>query len=179
MTGHIVGIDPGARTTGVIIRQGNTLSSKALFTRANSESIEAYAVTTAEWLTEYLGCFPITAIRIEQVVHPKGFNRHGKQRSLNPGHVTDTALVAGHIVGYLTPTYKGRITWVAPGGHGSPPSNLLRGSALNTYMTKAYPQPLHPDRITSTCAWTDERRHLRSAWDISTAPPTMHLTEAP
>lgn len=174
-TTHIIGIDPGARTTGIIVRQGNTLISKALIQRADGEPIETYAATCAAWTTEYLNLWPIDAIHIEQVVHPKGFNRHGHKRSLNPGHVTDTALVAGHIAGQLALTHKNHIVWVAPGGHGFPPTNLPRGRALNHYMTATYPEPLHPDHITPKCAWTDERRHLRSAWDISTAKPTITI----
>lgn len=167
----VLGVDPGGRTVGLVLREGDRLLAHDLLTRG-VEPVEAFAQTAAEATLAFLHQHaPSGAVvaRVEQVVAPKGF-KHGQRAALNPAHLIGVSVVAGAIA--LALSGEGvPVGWVRPAGHGSAP-DWLGGTMLWRHMAGRYPAELMPKRKKGAAPkFTDRLRHARSAWDIAAAPP--------
>lgn len=147
----IIGVDPGGRQTGIVVRRGSELLAADLVTRDGPELFPK-----ADYLAEVIEAIggliiyasqelaePATAVAVEGVVHP-----NGHVRMINAAGLLGTATVLGAILGQFPSALV-----VPPAGNGAGPRS-------------AYPAALWPPtekRGTGRC------RHLRSAWDIAEA----------
>lgn len=145
-----IGVDPGGRETGVVLRVGRECARAVVVVRELDE-MGPYLREVVELLAE-LGADHPPAVRplvlVEGVAHPGGRNREGKVDPINVSGLLDAAQVLGAIL-YAYPT----ALVVPPGGHGKGP--LL-----------AYPPELVGARER---AGAGRLRHARSAWDVSFA----------
>jgi hypothetical protein len=137
----VLGVDPGAASTGLVLRDGDDLL--------------AHATAHGPWdqvLTVIWRDLPATAtfdlVAIEEVIAPHFYR--GK-KMLDPKHAIATARVAGAVAGWAWsgPT---DVIWVPPGHNGQGDLTM-------------YPEPLRPTRGHGRGA--DSLRHVRSAWDVA------------
>ena len=156
-TAWVLGIDPGAKATGVVVRSGDELAYGTTAVRDKGETVEQYAAGVVilvagitERFMELLACRPLVAI--EAVLAPNVWN-NGERVILHPQFVMDTCTVAGHIAGWAT-AERLEVEWVRPEHNGQG-------------FMGAYPTPLRPTR--GKGAGKDRFRHVRSAWDIAGA----------
>lgn len=115
-TGKIViGIDPGARYTGVVIRDGDVvLHSSTLVRPKDLESGTDWALSVVVQVQEILKEFPtMIPVAIEGISDPKGF-QHGKKAAINPKDI----IRAGIVLGALVAIYPTAVI-IPPGGNGS------------------------------------------------------------
>ena len=152
MTPVIVGVDPGGRQTGLVVRHGRDLLAADLVTRDGPEVFPG-----ADYLrevTDAIGGLVVYAaqelpdadrprIAVEGVVHP-----NGHVRMINAAGLLGTATVLGAILG----NWPSAIV-VPPAGNGAGPRSAYPGSLW----------PPQEKRGAGRC------RHLRSAWDIAEA----------
>jgi hypothetical protein len=153
----VLGIDPGAKATGAIVRSGDELAYGTTAARDKGEPVEEYAVGVVslvagitERFMELLDGRPLVAI--EAVLAPNVWN-NGERVILHLQSVMDTCTVAGHIAGWAT-AERLEVEWVRPGHNGQG-------------FMGAYPAALRPTR--GKGAGKDRLRRVRSAWDVAGA----------
>ena len=119
--GWVLGIDPGAKATGVVVRTGVELAYGTTAVRDKGETVEQYAAGVVnlvagitERFTELLENYPLVAI--EGVLAPNVWN-NGDRVVLHPQFVMDTCTVAGHVAGWAT-AERLEVNWVRPGHNG-------------------------------------------------------------
>lgn len=147
----VVGIDPGARTTGIIARTGVELVVAELVVNDDAPLL------SAGYLREVLTVLDSLQVRarqrkaelfvaVEDVTEPSPHLRIISLRGL-----LGTAQVLGAVRGWADDSCE--ILVVRPGGHGSAPM-------------RTYPAALVGAREKSG---TGKLRHVRSAWDVASA----------
>jgi hypothetical protein len=158
--GWVLGIDPGAKATGVVVRSSDELAYGTTAVRDRDETVEQYAagvVNLVAGITErFVETFdgrPLVAI--EAVLAPNVWN-NGERVILHPQSVMDTCTVAGHIAGWAT-VQRLKVEWIRPGHNGQ------------GFMV-TYPAALRPTR--GKGAGKDRLRHVRSAWDVARPAPS-------
>lgn len=159
----VVGVDPGARSTGIVVVRGTDLLHHQVVT-STSEQLLPVSGTYRRNVLSALGAALLTAhgqrcnslVAIEGVVRP---NWHmGGRAAADPTALIATAYMLGattvyaHEMGFDT-------LYVRPGKHGANPM-------------ACYPAPLVTDGERRTRGWqarigTSEMRHARSAYDIT------------
>lgn len=150
----MVGIDPGSRHTGVVVRQGDTLVDHLTLERLGKADMPdrvylRQVVLTCVRLVEQHDA----TVAVEGVQKPSPFmGKTGNVSFSNVTGILGTACVLGAVLALLPAVV------VPPGGNGS-------GQML------AYPIQLRPTR--GKGAGGDKLRHERSAWDIAGAGITM------
>lgn len=155
-----VGIDPGARNTGVVAMRGRDILWAKVFTNPGPLIPEpAYLVGTADAIYGRVeGAFweigeDLPRFAIEGVSAPKGF-AGGKRSPLNPEAIIGAAATFGALVA----TFRDAII-VPPGGNGSKPMG-------------AYPRELVSAAEQRKPGWagrvgeSSNARHMRSAYDV-------------
>lgn len=164
MTPVVLGVDPGGRQTGLVVRYGSACLAADLVTRDGPETfpgadylaevVEAIGgllVYASQDLPELAGAgWPLVAV--EGVVHP-----NGHVRMINAAGLLGTATVLGAVLAHFPAALV-----VPPAGNGAGPRS-------------AYPAALWPPtekRGAGRC------RHLRSAWDIAEAGAFLARLEA-
>jgi len=152
-TGHpIIGIDPGARYTGVVVRDGDAVTHSSTLVRPKDMNATDWAIHVVAQVHEILKDFPATIpVAVEGVNDPKGF-QHGKRASLNPKDIIRAGIVLGAVVA-TWPT----ATVVPPGGNGS-----------QHYTT--YPDSLigrRPANLPGSTNGAGTRDHEQSAYDVA------------
>lgn len=151
---RVLGVDPGGRASGLVVRHGRTLCGWTLVVRDDDLTAYLRAVTTA--VDQLLHDHACDVLAVETLTDP---NPH--LGLTNVRGLIDTA----HVLGALLHHFDD-VRLVRPGGHGKTPG-LPRGRVLDAYMRDAYPAELLPDR--DGVAYEDAKRHLRSAWDVAAA----------
>ena len=153
----VLGVDPGAQATGIVVRTGDELAYGTTAVRDKGETVELYAAGVVhlvagikERFIELLDGRPLVAI--EAVLAPSVWN-NGERVVLHPQFVMDTCTVAGHIAGWAT-AQRLEVEWVRPGHNGQ--------GFIGSYPAAAAPDPRQG-------AGKDRLRHLRSAWDVAGA----------
>jgi hypothetical protein len=152
VTPVVVGVDPGGRQTGVVVRYGSDCLAADLVTRAGPELFPgaAYLDEVADAIgglvvyaahTAPAAGWPLVAV--EGVVHPSGH-----VRMINAAGLLGTATVLGAVLAH----YPAALI-VPPAKHGAG-------------LRQAYPPSLWPPNDRKG---TGRCRHLRSAWDIAEA----------
>jgi hypothetical protein len=146
----VIGVDPGGRETGVVLR-ANRECARAVVVVRELDEFGPYLREVVELLAELGADHPVDVrplLLVEGISHPGGRNREGKVDPINVSGLVD----AGKVLGAILYAYPGAIE-VPPGGHGKGP--LL-----------AYPPELVGARER---AGAGRLRHARSAWDVSFA----------
>lgn len=158
-----IGVDPGARFSGIVAREGMTILGCRIIDRKDIEpEADRPGIDTMEAITEAIGqvADPASArIAVEDVVQPTGH--------MGMANVVDLLRTA-EIIGYLRNAFPG-VVLVRPNRHGR--------SALLTYkaaglVTRSEAQ--HADRAHTWMAEAPSgstMRHARSAWDVAGAGP--------
>lgn len=111
----IMGIDPGARYTGVVVRDGDVvLHSSTLVRPKDMESGTEWAISVIAQIHAILKDFPATMpISVEGISDPKGFHQ-GKRAAINPKDIIRAGIVLGAVVAIFP-----NATVVPPGNNGS------------------------------------------------------------
>jgi hypothetical protein len=154
----VVGVDPGARSTGIAVIRTEPvekgppvlLRSTTVVRPADAYAIEAiprsYLHDVMAAIIDAVTTLEVDRIAVEAVTRPTGFSR-GRQHSIDPGPLLGTALVLGAILGrqWSVPVYR-----VTPRGNG-----------------RLFPLNAYPATIATTGKGHDKRRHERSAYDVA------------
>jgi len=168
----IVGVDPGARWTGVIARRGRDLLHGVVVENTAGDRVPYAVAVCAEIRNgiEISGGNAVVAVEDVRAPCPHVNRRNGRALT-NPGPIIET----GVLLGWVLATFEDVVV-VPPGGHGSNPLISYPGALVtaseHAHMVRAKAQ-LKPAPQNST------RRHLRSAWDIAgtlTRVGRTHLT---
>lgn len=147
----VLGIDPGGKTCGMVLRQGRTVTRAVLVINSDAPALSrdylAEVIDAAEDAYEWGSYFDPPGTRrlvaIEDVVHP---NPHLGLANM------DGLLHTAQVLGALRVRFPDAIL-VRPGGHGSAP-------------LASYPPELVGDK---EIKGTGKLRHARSAYDIAGA----------
>lgn len=149
------GIDPGARYTGLSIRddRGHVYFSSTYY---RDDATDKY-----EWIDENIDFiqgifdqFELDVLSVEGVEDPRGHNR-GMKSPLNPRDIIRTGMVVGGIITH----YRGKITIVRPRKNGSQVEEGFYPECLNGRRPKDLPG------FKDTRAKT--RNHEKSAYDVA------------
>lgn len=145
----IIGVDPGGRSTGIVVRQGNTLLGSHTFEAPYG--LEGPALIG---LCEDIAFRELACQRAPVRVAVEGLNPPSPHMGLtNVSGLIGAATVLGAVLSHWPHAIV-----VPPGGNGSGP-------------LAAYPEALRPRR--GKGAGKDSLRHCRSAWDVAGAASTM------
>lgn len=110
----IIGIDPGARYTGVVVRDGDVVLHATTLVRPEGVTATDWAIMCVAEIREIMKDFPITMpVGVEGVSDPKGF-QGGKRAAINPKDI----IRAGIVLGAVVATWPKAIV-IKPGGNGS------------------------------------------------------------
>jgi hypothetical protein len=154
-----IGVDPGSRHTGVVVRRGDELVEHQTFERVGPGEIpdRAYLRSVLVALTRLVDTHDALVV-VEGVQKPSPFmGASGNVSFSNVSGILGTAVVFGAVVAVLPSVV------VPPGGNGSGP-------------LRAYPPELRPTR--GKGAGKDKLRHERSAWDVAGAGAGMGRLKA-
>lgn len=149
----VIGIDPGARYTGVVVRDGDVvLHSTTLVRPKELESATEWALVVVAQIREIVKDFPaMTPFAVEGISDPKGF-QHGKQAAINPRDI----IRAGIVLGAVVATWP-NATIVPPGNNGS-------------QHASHYPAELRgrrPKDLPGSANGAGTRGHEQSAYDVA------------
>lgn len=148
---QVLGIDPGSRYTGVIIRDEDTVLFSSILVRPKEMDPLPWAVSVVEQIREIHLQFPDAKVAIEGISDPKGYNR-GKRAPINPRDIMRAAAVAGG----CAVAFPNSVI-IAPGGNGS-------------QDISQYPDCLigrRPKDLPGTNKGAGTRSHEQSAFDVA------------
>lgn len=148
-----IGIDPGARYTGVcIVDEKDTIHFLTTLYREDDEEQVEWAYRNVDWISQITDVMEFDVIAIENTTDPLGFD-NGKKQPLNPKHIIRTAIV----VGVLAMKYRDKnCVMIRPrkNGNKGPYQAVLNG-------TRSKALSWHIDKRVSV------RDHERSAYDVA------------
>ena len=149
----VIGVDPGARYTGVVIRDADVPLYSATLVRPDDMSGPDWALSVVSQVRKILEDNNWWGIPmgIEGISDPKGFYR-GKKASINPKDI----IRAGMVVGALYATYDNVII-IPPGDNGSQHLSF-------------YPDALkgrRPKDLPGDVQGAKTRGHEQSAYDVA------------
>lgn len=160
----IIGIDPGARYTGVVIRDGDVvLHSSTLVRDLNKPSGTDWAIQVVRGIQTILADFPTIPVAIEGISDPKGFHR-GQRAAINPRDI----IRAGIVLGALAATWPDAVI-VPPGSNGS-------------QHYSHYPAELigrRPPELPGSTNGAGTRDHEQSAYDVAGKGARIHYRKHP
>ncbi len=149
----VLGVDPGAVYTGVVLRDGDHLAHATTLVGSTDADPVEWARRCVEDIKVILTsqCPAETRIAIEGVSKPKGF-KDGKRASIDPQYIIRAGVVLGAVAA----------TW--PEAHIVPPGR--NGSQHITH----YPAALvgaRPADLPGSTNGAGTRDHEKSAWDVA------------
>ena len=149
----VVGVDPGARYTGVVIRDGDlVLHASTLVRPKELTSGTEWALVVVAEIQGILKEYPILMpMGIEGISDPKGF-QNGKKAAINPKDI----IRAGIVLGAVVATWPNSVI-VPPGGNGS-------------QHYSHYPSVLigrRPVTLEGSSQGAGTRNHEQSAYDVA------------
>lgn len=149
----VVGVDPGARYTGVVVRDGDAvLHSSTLVRPQEMASGTEWALSVIAQLRVILADFPaMMPMGIEGISDPKGF-QHGKKAAINPKDI----IRAGIVLGAVVATWPTAVI-IDPGNNGS-------------QHYSHYPAELigrRPADLPGAANGAGTRNHEQSAFDVA------------
>lgn len=156
-----IGIDPGARYTGVLVRQNDGILLSSTIVRMEDMEPLIWARKVVEELRPIVDMFPDAIIGIETVTAPTGFSG-GKKAPLNPKYIINAAAVAGAVANEWDEAYI-----IPPKGNGS-------------QHESHYPTELigrRPKSLPGNAAGAKTRNHERSAYDIAGKTQTHYYED--
>lgn len=145
--GDIIGIDPGGRETGIVLRRGDTPIRACVVVRDGDDRLPgaAYLAEVLDAVADFAG-----DAHSSPVVAVEGLNEPTPQMgTTSVAGLMGAALVLGAVLAHHPDAVV-----VAPARHGSAPLG-------------AYPEALRPTR--GRGKGHDRFRHARSAWDVAGA----------
>lgn len=147
-----IGIDPGARYVGVVVRDGDSLLLASTYVRPiDMTPIEWARTVPFRVKAEVTDLYPDALIGIENVTEPQShFN--GKKSFLNPKNLISLGLAVGAFA-LMYPD----ATIIRPGKNGSQP-------------VESYPVGLvgrRPKDLAGINEKAGTRNHEKSAWDVA------------
>lgn len=147
-----LGIDPGARFTGVVARRNDAvLFSTTVVRPEDVKEVLEYVRFVVDEIKEIVESYPNAYIGVESISDPKGY-KDGKKSPLNPRHIMTTAAVAGAVASHWR-----NATPIAPQGNGS-------------QHESHYPPALigrRPKDLPGYKPGIGTRSHERSAYDVA------------
>jgi hypothetical protein len=151
--GHItvLGIDPGARYTGITVRDNDDPVYSGIFVRPDTMSATQWALESARLSLEVYEEYKPTYVALEGISDPKGFYK-GEQAAINPKDIIRTGIVLGALVA----TWPDAII-VEPGGNGDRHESF-------------YPACLsgrRPKDLPGSNKGSNTRKHEKSAYDVA------------
>lgn len=149
----ILGVDPGARYTGVVIRDGDVPLLSTTLVRPDDMSQTGWALHCVSELRKIVNQLPkvILPVAVEGVTAPKGFVR-GRRAPLDPKDIMFAAVVLGAVIA----TWPDAVI-IPPGGNGS------------QHITQ-YPPVLvgrRPKDLPGSTNGAGTRDHEQSAYDVA------------
>lgn len=150
-----MGVDPGARYTAISIRddRGKVYLSST-FRRPDELDAYQWVAVCVDIVRYHKDNFAVDGLGVETVVKPRGFSG-GKNASLDPGHIINTAIIVGAI---LNEFKDEGVVMVRPRNNGSQSS-------------ESYPQEIQGRRPASLPGYRSPevatRNHERSAYDVA------------
>jgi len=148
----ILGVDPGSRYTGIVVRRGDELLACLTLTRRGIDNLPTaiYLREVVYAVLRFWETHQADLIGIEAVQAPSAFQgKSGEAHFSNLDGILGTAMVVGAVEGFFPHAVE-----VAPARMGKAPMN-------------AYPAELRP--ATGQGKGKDNKRHMRSAWDVAGA----------
>lgn len=147
MTAHlvVVGVDPGAAATGVVVRRGAAVAAACLVHRG--DALDGYLAEVGAAVLGYRDDHQADMVAVEDTVPPEPH-----MGLSNPAGIIGAAQVLGAVVA-LAP---GAVL-VPPAGWGAPVGSRVE-------LCARYPLELIGPRERKG---TGRLRHLRSAWDVA------------
>lgn len=155
----IVGVDPGARWTGIAVhhndgdRYGGSLTLDRGPAANTLDEIEEYLVRVVAAVRHEVTARGAQILAVEGIRRPSWHVRSsggGARAAANPSHLVATAMVYGAVVAGPWPDL--RVVIVPPDRHGQHPIAL-------------YPPKLRP--TSGRGAGSDRHRHERAAYDVA------------
>lgn len=149
----VIGIDPGARYTGVSVRDlsEDTILLSSTYVKPVDTEIVSWAIELAGIIkTDVIGAFPDARIGIEGISDPKGYS-NGKKSPINPKHI----IRAGIVLGALAMMFPDAV--IVPPGH-------------NGSSRTGYPDVLNgrrPKDLPGSAKGAGTRNHEKSAYDVA------------
>lgn len=150
----VLGVDPGYRYTGVVLRDGDAvLYSTTLVRDADKKDPTDWANQVVDEIKVILMtvCPANTRMGVENVTEPKGF-KDGKKAAINPGPI----IFAGVVLGAVRCQWRDSVV-IEPGGNGS------------QHITN-YPPELvgrRPASLPGASNGAGTRDHEQSAYDVA------------
>lgn len=149
----VIGIDPGSRYTGVIVRDGDlVLHASTLVRPKDMNSSTDWALVVVAQIQVILRDFPILIpMGIEGISDPKGF-QYGKKAAINPKDI----IRAGIVLGACVATWPNTII-IAPGGNGSQHASHYPATLIGR----------RPADLPGSSQAAGTRGHEQSAYDVA------------
>jgi len=150
----VIGIDPGAKYTGVSVRNiaEDTILLSSTYVKPDETEIFTWATEVAQLIAEeVVSQFPDAKIGIEGISDPKGY-KNGKLSPLNPKWVIRLGIVAGAIAN----EFRDVAVIIPPGKNGS--------------SQAGYPDVLNgrrPASLPGKSKGAGTRNHEKSAYDVA------------
>lgn len=147
----VMGIDPGARYTGIIVRDNDEPIYSGIFVRPADMSSTDWALESVRLSLEVYKEYSPTHVALEGISDPKGFYK-GQQAAINPKDIIRTGVVLGALVA----TWPQAII-VDPGGNGDRHESF-------------YPDALNgrrPKDLAGSNKGANTRKHEKSAYDVA------------
>ena len=161
----VVGVDPGGRSTGIVLRSRDDVEAVEVIVRDDEEDYRPGSGYLAQVLDviaavrekgrSSTGRWPIVAV--EDLHRPTGFARgaaSGHRTPLDPAALIGVAVVLGAVLG----VYPDAIV-VPPGKNGSHPLPIYPQALIGGPHNERWPR--------AEPAGTGVLRHARSAWDVA------------
>lgn len=152
LTGNrVIGVDPGARYTGIVIRDGDTPLYSATLVRDKDTAPGVWAREVIVFLRGLLAEWGDMPMGVEGVSDPKGF-KGGERAALNPAHIMRAAVVFGAVAAVWPDSVI-----IPPGGNGS-------------QHESHYPDSMRgrrPKDLPGSNTGAGTRAHEQSAYDVA------------
>jgi hypothetical protein len=161
-----IGIDPGARWTGIVVRNGTRLLGWTVIDRQKVDpDSERHTPKTMEAVAEAIGLLadPATCrIAIEDAIAPCPHMRRQDGSSLtNPRDIIETA----RLVGYLQCAFPGAVI-VRPHTHGS---QALASYPDELVTARERASAIRRRKLLAPAPHNSPQCHIRSGWDVAGA----------
>lgn len=147
----VLGIDPGSKYTGLVIRDGDAVVYAATLVCPADTSAVDWARIVLDEVKILLASRADLPVAIEGVSDPKGFFR-GSKAPINPGHLMRAAIVLGSVVGHFD-----HAVIVPPGGNGSQPVDHYPACLVGR----------RPKDLPGNGHGAKTRNHEQSAYDVA------------
>jgi hypothetical protein len=149
----VIGVDPGARYTGVVVRDGDAVLLASTLVRPDSvESGTEWALLVVAQLQAIMREFPVTMpMGVEGISDPKGF-QNGKKAAINPKDIIRAGIVLGAVVAMWP-----QAVIVQPGNNGSKHYSHYPASLIGR----------RPADLPGDSQSAGTRGHEQSAYDVA------------